>query len=134
MQKEKRKKRSRPDLSFLTLYFHFSGGDTLSSLKEIITANIAPTDRIVSLLSHLKDCVRYIEIAIKQCRNGGIDCKIHGLHVVGRKRCEEDEFASTVSFLASDSEEWEDTSKSRWSLDVKVNRYGFKLDISSKNF
>ena len=70
----------------------------------------------------LQDYVRYIEIAIKQCRNGGIDCKIHGLHVVGRKRCEEDEYASTVSFLASDSEEWEDTtSKSRWSLDVKVN-------------
>ena len=41
--------------------------------------------------------------------------------MVGRKRCEEDEYASTVSFLASDSEEWEDTSKSRWSLDVKVN-------------
>ena len=43
--------------------------------------------------------MRYVEIAIKQCRNGGIDCKIHGLHVVGRKRCEEDEFASTGTHL-----------------------------------
>ena len=27
---------------------------------------------------------RFVEIAIKQCRNGGIDCKVHGLQLVGR--------------------------------------------------
>ena len=44
---------------------------------------------------------------IKQFQNGGIDCKIHGLHVVGRKRFEDDEYTSTISFLASDSSESE---------------------------
>ena len=99
-----------------------SGGDSLSSLKEIVTINISATDRIVSLLSNIKEYIRYVEIAIKQCNRGGIDCKIHGLHVVGRKRCEEDEFTSTVSFLASDCEEADDETKSKWNnLDVKVN-------------
>lgn len=27
---------------------------------------------------------RFIEVAIKQCRNGGIDCKVHGIQLVGR--------------------------------------------------
>lgn len=27
---------------------------------------------------------RFVEIAVKQCRNGGIDCKVHGLQLVGR--------------------------------------------------
>ena len=38
-------------------FFFFSGGETLSSLKEIVTVNIASTDRIVGLLSHLKVCI-----------------------------------------------------------------------------
>lgn len=46
-----------------------------------------------------------------------------GLLVVGRKRSEEEEFTSTVSFLASDSEECDmDSSKTKWNtVDVKVN-------------
>ena len=55
-----------------------SGGDSLSSMKEIVTVNIASTDRIVSLLSNMKEFLRYIEIAIKQCSRGGIDAKVHG--------------------------------------------------------
>lgn len=27
---------------------------------------------------------RFIEVAIKQCRNGGIDCKVHGIQLIGR--------------------------------------------------
>lgn len=50
---------------------------------------------------------RYIEIAIKQCRSSGIDCKIHGLSIVGRVRAEDEDLA-TVPFLASDNEEEED--------------------------
>ena len=50
---------------------------------------------------------RYIEIAIKQCRSSGIDCKIHGLAIVGRIRAEDEDLA-TVPFLASDNEEEED--------------------------
>lgn len=50
---------------------------------------------------------RYIEIAIKQCRSSGIDCKIHGLGIVGRIRAEDEDLA-TVPFLASDNEEEDD--------------------------
>ena len=110
------------DGTYMPSVIVLSGGDSLSSLKEIVTVNIASTDRIVSLLSNMKEFLRYVEIAIKQCSRGGIDCKIHGLLVVGRKRSEEDEFTSTVSFLASDSEECDDASKTKWNtIDVKVN-------------
>lgn len=50
---------------------------------------------------------RYIEIAIKQCRSSGIDCKIHGLSVLGRIRAEDEDLAA-VPFLASDNEEEDD--------------------------
>lgn len=32
----------------------------------------------------MQQAQRFIEIAIKQCRNGGIDCKVHGIQLVGR--------------------------------------------------
>ena len=54
---------------------------------------------VISLQYH-----RYIEIAIKQCRSSGIDCKVHGLSIVGRIRAEDEDLA-TVPFLASDNEE-----------------------------
>lgn len=50
---------------------------------------------------------RYIEIAIKQCRSSGIDCKVHGLSIMGRIRAEDEDLA-TVPFLASDNEEEDD--------------------------
>lgn len=50
---------------------------------------------------------RYIEIAIKQCRSSGIDCKIHGLSILGRIRAEDEDLAA-VPFLASDNEEEDD--------------------------
>jgi len=43
-------------------------------------------------------------VAIKQCRSSGIDCKIHGLSLVGRIRAEDEDLAA-VPFLASDNEE-----------------------------
>ena len=48
----------------------------------------------------------FIEIAIKQCKSSGIDCKVHGLSMRGRLRSDEDEgSAATCAFLASDNEE-----------------------------
>lgn len=105
----------------------------MNNLIELKTININPTDTAVLLLS---DCTevcglnhqnivvpprhsdpdrmfislqyhRYIEIAIKQCRSSGIDCKIHGLSIVGRIRAEDEDLA-TVPFLASDNEEEDD--------------------------
>ena len=57
----------------------------------------------------LQEYHKFYEISIKQCFNGGIDCKIHGLKMVGRRRLEDEEFSSSLSFLASDSEEVEDS-------------------------
>ncbi|TNM87599.1 hypothetical protein fugu_005820 [Takifugu bimaculatus] len=59
--------------------------------------------------------VRYIEIAVKQCRSSGIDCKVHGLSIIGRIRAE-DEDVATVPFLASDNEEEDDDKTATGSL------------------
>ena len=53
---------------------------------------------------------RFIEIAIKQCRQSGIDCKIHGLSLVGRFRSDDDS-AAGFSFLASDREDEEEDTR-----------------------
>ena len=55
----------------------------MSALREITTVTLTPSDTIVALLSGMREYFRYVEIAVKQCRNGGIDCKVHGLQ--GRK-------------------------------------------------
>ena len=98
------------DSTYMPSVIQINGGDTLGSLRELTTVNLSSNDKIVTLLTGAKEYYRFIEIAIKQCRNGGIDCKIHGLHVVGRKRTDEDDFSSTFSFLASDSEECDESS------------------------
>lgn len=49
-----------------------------------------------------------MEIAVKQCRSSGIDCKIHGLSVIGRLKSDEDDVAANFTFLASDNEEDEE--------------------------
>ncbi len=96
---------------------------------------LSPTDEVVTLASDLREFYRLVEIAIKQCRNGGIDCKIHGLQVtdtsskgvcnisqllfiisqvVGRKKAkgqgggQDSNTAGSVGFLASDSEEYDE--------------------------
>ena len=97
------------DSTYMPALLVVSGGDSLSALKEITTVNVFGNDTTVTVLNNVKEYHRYFEIAIKQCRNGGIDCKIHGLQMVGRKRSEEDEFSSALSFLASDSEEVEES-------------------------
>ena len=51
---------------------------------------------------------RYIQIAIKQCKSSGIDCKIHGLTILGRVRRDDEDSAASFSFLASDNEEEEE--------------------------
>uniref|UniRef100_A0A3B3QN49 E3 ubiquitin-protein ligase HERC2 n=1 Tax=Paramormyrops kingsleyae TaxID=1676925 RepID=A0A3B3QN49_9TELE len=82
-------------------------GNSLNNLIELKTININPTDTTVVLLSDCTEYHRYIEIAIKQCRSSGIDCKIHGLGIVGRIRADDEDLA-TVPFLASDNEEDDD--------------------------
>uniref|UniRef100_A0A3Q3VWY8 E3 ubiquitin-protein ligase HERC2 n=1 Tax=Mola mola TaxID=94237 RepID=A0A3Q3VWY8_MOLML len=95
------------DSSYMPSLVVVSGGSSLNNLIELKTININPTDTTVLLLSDCTEYHRYIEIAIKQCRSSGIDCKIHGLSIVGRIRAEDEDLA-TVPFLASDNEEEDD--------------------------
>jgi len=49
-----------------------------------------------------------IEIAVRQCRSSGIDCKVHGLSVCGRLCSDDDNDAlivNALSYLASDGED-----------------------------
>lgn len=49
---------------------------------------------------------RCVEIAIVQCKNSGIDCKIHALTLIGRVYCSDYDMSTLAySFLASDSDE-----------------------------
>lgn len=45
---------------------------------------------------------------MKQCKSSGIDCKVHGLCILGQQRSDEDGAALCMSFLASDNEEEEE--------------------------
>ncbi|XP_012892587.1 PREDICTED: E3 ubiquitin-protein ligase HERC2-like, partial [Dipodomys ordii] len=99
------------DSSYMPSLVVVSGGNSLNNLIELKTININPTDTTVSLLNDCTEYHRYIEIAIKQCRSSGIDCKIHGLVLLGRIRAEEEDLAA-VPFLASDNEEEEDDKSS----------------------
>ncbi|XP_015510519.2 E3 ubiquitin-protein ligase HERC2 [Neodiprion lecontei] len=92
------------DSSYMPCLIVVSAGDSFASLLELATITVRNTDKIVTLIQDLREYYPCIEISIKQCRNGGIDCKIHGLHIVGRKKLFENQLATSVSFLASD---WE---------------------------
>uniref|UniRef100_A0AAY4E4J6 E3 ubiquitin-protein ligase HERC2 n=1 Tax=Denticeps clupeoides TaxID=299321 RepID=A0AAY4E4J6_9TELE len=106
------------DSSYMPSLVVVSGGNSLNNLIELRSININPTDTTVSLLNDCTEYHRYVEIAIKQCRSSGIDCKIHGLSIVGRVRAEDEDLA-TVPFLASDNEEEEDDKAATGSLSRK---------------
>ncbi|XP_058886345.1 E3 ubiquitin-protein ligase HERC2-like isoform X1 [Acipenser ruthenus] len=103
------------DSSYMPSLVVVSGGNSLNNLIELKTININPTDTTVPLLNDCTEYHRYIEVAIKQCRSSGIDCKIHSLGIVGRFRAENEDLA-TVPFLASDNEEEDDDKTTTGSL------------------
>ena len=45
-----------------------------------------PASHFHSAFIDQMDYYRFIELSIKECRSNGIDCKIHGLSIVGRNR------------------------------------------------
>ncbi|CAD6227584.1 GSCOCG00001264001-RA-CDS [Cotesia congregata] len=92
------------DGSYMPSVVAINAGDSFNSLLELTTITVKNTDTVVTLLQDMKEYYPCIEILVKQCRNGGIDCKIHGLQIVGRKKLFENQLAASVSFLASD---WE---------------------------
>ncbi|KAF6037593.1 HERC2 [Bugula neritina] len=80
------------DGSYMPTKVKVSAGDSL-------TADVV-------LLQDIKDYHKCIEVAITQCKNSGIDCKIHSLTLQGRVYDVDFETASVAySFLASDSDE-----------------------------
>ncbi|CAG01384.1 unnamed protein product, partial [Tetraodon nigroviridis] len=103
------------DSSYMPSLVVVSGGSSLNNLIELKTININPTDTNALLLNDCTEYHRYIEIAIKQCRSSGIDCKVHGLSIIGRIRAEDEDLA-TVPFLASDNEEEDDDKAATGSL------------------
>ncbi|OCT92505.1 hypothetical protein XELAEV_18015562mg [Xenopus laevis] len=103
------------DSSYMPSLVVVSGGNSLNNLIELKTININPTDLHVVLLTDCTEYHRYIEIAIKQCRSSGIDCKIHELNIVGQIQAE-DEHMATVPFLASDNDEDDDDKASTGSF------------------
>ena len=53
------------DGTYMPSVIVLSGGDSLSSMKEIVTVNIASTDRIVSLLSNMKEFFEAIRMGLE---------------------------------------------------------------------
>lgn len=80
-------------------------GDNLSHLKDFNWVTIRPNDTHVVLLSNVRQYFPWIEIYIKQCRNNGIQTRIHDVYVVGkRKQSDVDAMLKNAAFLANDSE------------------------------
>ncbi|XP_071532835.1 E3 ubiquitin-protein ligase HERC2 isoform X2 [Panulirus ornatus] len=106
------------DSSYMPTLLIISGGDSLTKMRELNTVRITPSDTWVTLLRSVKEYIKYIEISIKQCKSGGIDCRVHGLAIMGKIVDDFGDPASSVSFLASDNEDVEDdmTDMSRKSL------------------
>lgn len=90
------------DSSYMPSLIVVSGGPSFTSLTELNEIHVRSTDMIVTLLKDVQEYYPCIEIAIKQCRNAGIDCKVHGLSIVGKRQKPNTNLKTSASFLASD--------------------------------
>nr|CAD7427832.1 unnamed protein product [Timema monikensis] len=97
------------DSSYMPSLVVVNAGDTFATMRELSTVNIRTTDTVVTLLADVKEYYACVEVAVKQCRNGGIDCKIHSLSIVGRRKTNEGHVPSSLSFLASDNDDMQET-------------------------
>ncbi|KAK4294466.1 hypothetical protein Pmani_032901 [Petrolisthes manimaculis] len=96
------------DSSYMPTLLVVSVGDSLAKMRELATVRVTPSDTWVTLIRSLKEHVKYVEISIKQCKSGGIDCRVHGLAMLGKIVDDLGDPASAISFLASDNEDAED--------------------------
>lgn len=94
------------DSSYMPSLIVVSGGPCLTWMSELRTIHVESTDSQITLLSDMREYYRFIEIGIRECRSFGIDCKVHGLSILGRPRGEDEDCSPTFPYLASD---WEDT-------------------------
>lgn len=90
------------DNSYMPSVIIISGGSSVSALTELNVVYVRNIDTVVTLLSNMEQHYPLIEICIIKCKNRGIDCKVHGLAVVGFKKSNYNELKTSVSFLAND--------------------------------
>ncbi|XP_074029211.1 E3 ubiquitin-protein ligase HERC2 [Leptinotarsa decemlineata] len=90
------------DNSYMPSVIVVNGGHSTNSMSELNTVNVKSHDTSVVLLSNADKYYPIIEINIIKCRNNGIDCKVHGITVVGVKKQSFCELKTSVSFLAND--------------------------------
>ncbi|XP_066595212.1 E3 ubiquitin-protein ligase HERC2 [Prorops nasuta] len=121
------------DSSYMPSLIAVNAGDSFTNLVELATVSVRNTDTTVTLLQDIKEYYPCIEIAIKQCRNGGIDCKIHALHIVGRKKMFENQLATSVSFLASDWEIVQEQIKSQRASDAQQESAVYVWGLNDKD-
>ncbi|KAJ8028688.1 E3 ubiquitin-protein ligase HERC2 [Holothuria leucospilota] len=111
-----------------------SGGDNIGALQELKSISIGPEDSLVTLLQDMHEYFRFIELNIKKCKSSGIDCKVHGLSVVGRLRPNDEEMAASISFLASESEEDDERLRARSQLTGRTGPGVGGREIQTKVF
>ncbi|KAL3277032.1 hypothetical protein HHI36_012394 [Cryptolaemus montrouzieri] len=90
------------DNSYMPSCVAVNGGTSINSLTELNVINIKNHDTSVVLLSNMEKHYPLIEVNIVKCRNNGIDCKVHGMSIVGIKKQAFGELRTSVSFLAND--------------------------------
>jgi E3 ubiquitin-protein ligase HERC2 len=105
---------SSDDGSYMPSKLQINVGNSTANMKELKFVDVDSNATYVTLLSDIKEYFKYIEISILECRNGGVDCRVHGLYLVGRHRANYDPLVSAFCFLASDSEDLDDTDDLRY--------------------
>ncbi|CAG7818352.1 unnamed protein product [Allacma fusca] len=96
------------DGSYMPSKVSVCAGNSFMNMKDLAFITIGTNATTVTLLSNVPDYYKVFEINILQCRNGGIDCRVHGISMIGRHRQECDDFISSFSFLASDGEDMDE--------------------------
>lgn len=93
------------DNSYMPLMVAVRTGETVATLRDFSWVAVKATDTVVPLLSDLRQHVPWIEITIKQCRNNGIQCKVHGLNIVGRRMATDlNQILENAAFLANETD------------------------------
>ena len=90
------------DSSYMPSVIAVLGGHTIGGLKELKQCTIPTSVREFILISGLTEYYGILEIALRSCKSGGIDTKVHGISVIGRVDMNEDEVAASFSFLTVD--------------------------------
>lgn len=121
------------DASYMPSLITVNVGESFENMFELTSVSVRHTDSVVILLQDIKEYYACIEIAIKQCRNGGIDCKIHALQIVGCKRILENQLATSVSFLASDWEVMQEQMSVQRSSNIQQNAAVYVWGLNDKD-